>query len=195
LETLNPEVLHHFIISSAGLLGKHVALTFFTFVALNILFAIFLLPCSIFAVAAGAIWGGYGIGIVMFSAMLANLSTFLISKGALRPFALKFISNKHQNYNRYLELAQNHAWTSLILVYANPLLPSASFGYLFGLTGLSVLKFILVSTICTIPMNLLLNFSGAYIVRSNASEAIIFLGCVGLFVCLMYFGRLRKKTS
>lgn len=103
----------------------------------QVVFSIFFLPCSQFSILSGVLFGPLvGSFVNVLGSSISFSTTFFIS----RKFGYKFKSNS-KYFKKFSEkLSSNEivgfssSWHSLLLFYANPLVPGSSMGYFFGLS-------------------------------------------------------------
>jgi len=132
------------------------------FIIINILLAIFLLPCSPMAFIAGVIWGGfYGTLITVFSALAAESVTFLLSRSFFQFKIERLLKLRYPKMVMILNKVRVHDWKLILLVQLNPLIPAASMGYAFGLCKIPFLRYILFSGLFMLPLTIMIAMTGS----------------------------------
>ena len=115
------------------------------FLLLNIIFASFFLPCSFFAVMAGALWGPYGFIVSTLGTLLANICTFTTSRIFFRKRSSTFLKKHLPNLSHYMRVLERHDWKFVAAIQLNPIVPAASMGYLVGLCTISLKRYAFLS--------------------------------------------------
>lgn len=137
------------------LLDLHPVIAPFIFITLQILFAIFALPCSPLTIFAGVLWGlGTGILYSTLATLFASVSTFLLGRYIIS----KKIKGKPLNgwYLKVLELIDKHKWKASLVAHINPLFPASPLGYAFGLSKIPLTTFTYGAILGTLPLQLIL---------------------------------------
>lgn len=172
------------------------------FILLNVTFAIFFLPCSVFAVLAGSIWGDVGTLVSVTASLAANASTFTISRTKIRSWIRGYLARRFPDSHRYFTLMETHDWKIIAAIQLNPILPAASFGYFVGLSEIKLKRYIFFSFLFTLPLNILLNLVGSSLVNlwKNSGGLYLILICFIILVALNFFGptlsdKILKKDS
>ena len=108
------------------------------FIFTQIIFSTLLLPCSIFSMLAGYIWGfKFGILISTISTVLSGMTTFLIARN-FSENSLAILNSKKKlrllenRFLSYFKIKSRNEVLESFVVSVNPILPAASFGYIFG---------------------------------------------------------------
>jgi uncharacterized membrane protein YdjX (TVP38/TMEM64 family) len=134
----------------------------FIFILINIILAVFFLPCSPMAFIAGAIWGVfYGTIITILAAIASESITFLLSRRFFQYKIQKFLEYRYPKIQSLLLKVIDHDWKVILLVQLNPLIPAASMGYAFGLSNIQFKKYILYSALFMLPLTMLIVLTGS----------------------------------
>ena len=159
----------------------------FCFVLLSILF----LPCSPLVYVSAIIFGPL-IGGALCS-ILSTLSfsiTYLIGSKTER-----LIPNRYRNKKQSLELLINSSWPSVLVFFANPILPGSSMGYVFGLAKANATnilrKIFFVNTVKILIESFLSHGLFQSISDYNGFWAALFFFAATTYFCLFVF--LRRK--
>jgi len=141
------------------LLELHPILAPFIFIILQVLFAIFALPCSPLTLFAGILWG-LGIGIIYstIATLFASVSTFLLGRYVIRK-RTKEQAMKDWHI-KVLALIDKYKWKASLVAHINPLFPASPLGYAFGLSEISLFTFTYGAILGTLPLQLALVGAG-----------------------------------
>lgn len=137
------------------------------FITTQIVFSSLLLPCSLFPIISGIIWGfKFGVVISTVSAVLSGITTFFIARHFLKNnyIIVKMKAKLERPENKsFLNLAKksNNEALRSFLVSINPILPAASFGYIFGSSKMQIKNYLLGLVIGSLLLNIVFVFSGA----------------------------------
>lgn len=123
--------------------------------ALHVSFAVLLLPCSQMTMLAGIFWGPvFGLLASISGLLLSALSTLLIARKFGNAF-IKIVPRKMRFY--VLRTKRNKMICRPIpffFITGNPIIPSASIGYLYGLTNIGIPRFILYLSLSVLPLQI-----------------------------------------
>jgi uncharacterized membrane protein YdjX (TVP38/TMEM64 family) len=135
------------------LLAGHPFLAPLLFVMLQMLFSSLALPCSPLTVSAGMLWGlREGMVYSILATMCASTWTFLLGRYLLRNRLTSLRKSKW--YLVMLEMIAKHDWKASLFVYINPVFPSSSLGFAFGVSAISMNSFLLGAFLGTLPLQL-----------------------------------------
>lgn len=141
------------------------------FIAVHIFMAVFFLPCSPMTLMAGALWGGfYGLAISIAAAMAASATTFLLSRSFLHGRIEHFLAQRYPKVGDMLAQAAEHDWKIIAVSQMNPLMPSSTLGYVFGLSKVSFKRYLVFSLVFMLPLQLLFVMTGHSLVGLFVSE-------------------------
>jgi len=169
------------------------------FIFIHIAMAVFVLPCSMMTFLAGALWGGVlGLTISMLAAILSSVATFLLARSFLRATIRNFLFSRHPTVSQFLERVELHDWQVITLSNLNPLIPASTLGYAFGLSKISLKRYVKFSAISMLPLQFIFVFTG-----KSVSEWLIFDGklieflpVLFVIVLLLFFkNRIFRKLS
>lgn len=131
------------------------------FVAVHTLMAVFFLPCSPMTLMAGALWGGgYGLVISMVAAIASSATTFLLSRSFLHGKIEHFLMHRYPKVAELLAQAAVHDWKIIAVSQMNPLIPASAMGYAFGLSRITLTRYLLFSGIFMLPLQALFVMTG-----------------------------------
>jgi len=159
------------------------------FILLHVVMAILFLPCSPLTIIAGVIWGNFYGTIISVVASLASIAaTFLISKYCIKTKVEKIISAKFPSLVQKLSQAAIFDWKLIAFVQMNPLFPASTMGYAFGLTGIGIYRYILLSAIFMVPSHLFCTSLGS--LSLNVMDHPIYIFYV---VLLLYVAHIARR--
>lgn len=133
------------------------------FVMLQAVFAASFLPCSLFTLVAGSVWGiEYGIAISTIATVFASTLTYAIAR-----LANKNLQKTIYNHipNSVVNFTNRNPFVSSLLFHVNPLFPGSLSGYIFGLKGIPFTKYLFGCFIGTLPLQVLFIYVGNGLVR------------------------------
>ena len=133
-----------------GWIRSQGALGVTAFAAVYIVLVVALAPVVIMSVAAGLIYGIWGVPLVVISATVGAILAFLVSRYVAREFVRTRIEQKP------LYLALDHAiaqegWKVVALFRLNPLIPFNLQNYFFGATSIRLFPYALATSLGIIP--------------------------------------------
>lgn len=131
------------------------------FIGLHILMAVFFLPCSPMTLVAGALWGGvYGLAISMVAAITSSVTTFLLSRSFLHQKIERFLAHRYPKVTELLAQVAVHDWKIIAVSQLNPLIPASTLGYAFGLSQVTLKRYLFFSVIFMLPLQFLFVMTG-----------------------------------
>ena len=151
-----------FILKNFLLSTEIIDYTIFILIPIQIIFSIFILPCSAITITYGALMGfKYGFILCFFTSYISSLITYKLASTKFNPFifydmksARSFITNNVKYKESLL----------IFFSYANPLFPGSSLGYIFGITKVKYYNFVIYSFLGMIPLNIILVYFGDFII-------------------------------
>lgn len=181
-----------------NILENHYILMPVIFVLLQVMMAIFLLPCAPMTILAGILWGGLtGFLIAMIGSIASLSATFLLSRSIFKPKIIIFIDRRFPNIITKFPFVILDSWKTIALIQLNPTIPASAIGYVIGMGNLSIYNYILYSFIFMIPIQLLLFFTGLSIVELifYNENIIILLSIILCFVLTTVFIKCRGSIN
>ncbi len=180
-------------INGYGMLGPII------YIVLYIIACIFFLPGLPIAILAGlafgpimgAVWASIG-------ATLGASAAFLVARYAARGMVEGWIQ-KNDKLKKIDEGVQKQGWRMLMLTRLVPVFPFNVQNYVYGLTNIKFLTYVLVSWICMIPGAVAFTFMGGSIVsgEGNIGKTLMYLGIGAVFFVVISLlpGWLKKKKG
>ncbi len=176
--------LHAFLLQYPGLAPL-------LLIACQIVFASFVLPCSLLTVLAGLLWG-FDVAIVysVIATIAGSLWTFALSRWVLRKWvlpqsaSLQLPSRAFQQIN---ELITRYTWRASAIAHANPAFPGSSLGYAFGVTDVSVGSYAVGAVLGVLPLQVMLVGLGHVLGQTMAISIVqitVMLGSLIFFLIL-----------
>lgn len=166
------------------------------FLAVHVALAILVLPCSPMTLMAGALWGGtYGLCLSIVGALASSAATFLLSRNLFRERIQAFLLRRYPSVSGILSGVVTHDWKLVAATQLNPLLPASVMGYVFGLTNIPLVRYVALSAIFMIPMQILYVYIGqaAVSTESVAGVSILFFLVFVLLIMLPMLSKFVKK--
>jgi uncharacterized membrane protein YdjX (TVP38/TMEM64 family) len=121
------------------------------FILLYAACCIFFIPASFLTFAAGAVWGFWGgTTLVLAGNSLGSLLCLLITRYLLRDWASRFVK-RHKKWNAVVESVQHDGWKIVFLTRLSPVMPFSLINYALGLTRLPAWRFLLATTLGSVP--------------------------------------------
>jgi uncharacterized membrane protein YdjX (TVP38/TMEM64 family) len=189
--------MEHFLGWISLILLKYPLAAPLVFIGVHTLMAAFCLPCSPMTLMAGALWGGvYGLVISMVAAIVSSATTFLLSRSILHGKIENFLVHRFPKVTELLGQAAPHDLKIIAVSQLNPLVPASTLGYVFGLSSITLKRYILFSTIFMLPLQILFVLTGHSVIvlfvsgrHWGAALALIFL--IGIF--FIFSKRIYRK--
>lgn len=143
------------------ILASHPLAAPIVFIGVHTLMAVFFLPCSPMTLMAGALWGGiYGLAVSICAAMVSSATTFLLSRSFLHAKIEGFLVHRYPKVAELLAQAAVHDWKLIAVSQLNPLIPASTMGYAFGLSRITLARYLLFSGIFMLPLQALFVMTG-----------------------------------
>ena len=163
-----------------------------------VLWALLLLPESIFTILAGALLGMFwGSLVAWLAANVAALTAFFLARSILRKRVEKKVEKNAwlKAVNRALP---KEGWKVVALARMSPLVPFGLQNYFFGVTKVRRLHYVATTAVAILPGTLVYAFIGAtgraLLGGGNALKWSLFAaGIVATVVLSLFLGRLAKK--
>ena len=164
-------MVEHFLAWIQPILLSHPLAAPIVFIGVHTLMAVFFLPCSPMTLMAGALWGGvYGLAISMVAAMVSSATTFLLSRSFLHGKIKGFLVHRYPKVAELLAQAAVHDWKLIAVSQMNPLMPSSTMGYAFGLSRITMTRYLLFSGTFMLPLQALFVMTGHSVTSLFTSE-------------------------
>ena len=149
---LDPQTLFEF-------LDTHPKLAPAAFIALYVVMTLLMIPTLPMNLGAGFLWGPYWGGFyTVIGASLGAALAFLVA----RYFAAGWMNRHftHRNWVWLLEQVSQQDWKLVAFTRINPIFPTATLNYFFGITTIKFWSFVLVTVIFISPMVLFFSYLG-----------------------------------
>jgi uncharacterized membrane protein YdjX (TVP38/TMEM64 family) len=171
---------------------KHPLLAPLLLVCLQLIFTIFILPCSTLTILAGVLWGAE-LGILYSTLATLTASSLTFYLGRYSSLNTKIKQNyAHSQWTQKVNqlLTKFNLWASA-LAHVNPIFPGSSLGYLFGVTNMKYWKFILGAAIGTMPLQIIMVSIGNASINALFSDtyvqSILTIGILAALLALYIF--------
>ena len=121
------------------------------FGAAYVVLALLFVPGAALTVVAGAVFGiGEGLVVVAIATSVADAAAFLLGRHVARGPVLRLMS-RYPVFKLIDAAISRGGWRIVALVRLNPTIPYSASNYLFGVTGVSLVPFLISSGIFTLP--------------------------------------------
>ena len=192
-------MVEQFLLWLKPLLAAHPYLAPGLFIAVHVALAACLLPCSPMTLLAGVLWGGVQGFVLSLAGALASMAvTFWLARRLLRERLERFLLRRYPKVAAILGQAARHDWKLIAAVQLNPVVPGSSLGYPFGLTRIPFLRYLGLSFVFMLPLQLLLVQTGDSAIGAITSTRSLhwLLGTVSALLVLSLCGKhLARKLS
>ena len=170
------------------------------FGAAYVVLALLFVPGAALTMVAGAVLGvGWGIVVVAIATSVADAAAFLLGRYVARGAALRLM-DRYPRFRIVDRTISRGGWRIVALVRLNPTIPYSASNYLFGVTGVSFVPFLISSGIFTLPgafAYLYLGYVGAETIggsgRSLIEWALLLLGLAVTMLAIVYVTVLARR--
>jgi len=184
-------MVEHFLAWIQLILLNHPLAAPIVFIGVHTLMAVFFLPCSPMTLMAGALWGGvYGLAISMLAALVSSATTFFLSRSFLHGKIEGFLVHRYPKMAELLAQSAVHDWKLIAVSQLNPLMPSSTMGYAFGLSRITFTRYLLFSGIFMLPLQALFVMTGHSVTSLFTSD-----GHWGLALALIFLVAIFSLVS
>jgi uncharacterized membrane protein YdjX (TVP38/TMEM64 family) len=183
-------------IRTLGFLGVLIFILAFTVAAL------LSLPASVFAAAAGLVYGfGEGSAIAMCGAVCASLGGFLLARYVFRERVEAF-ARTNRKFAAIDRALGDQGWKIVGLLRLSPVMPLGISTYLFGVTSVRFVPYALASSIGVIPGTLMYTYLGAIgrVVTGGTHQrtpmewTLMIAGLIATILVTLLVGRIAKNA-
>ena len=172
-----------------------------TFAAAYTLATLIFVPAAVLTLLAGSLFGlGWGVAIVAIATSVADALSFLIA----RYLARGAVARLTHRYSRFFAVDQaitQAGWRVVALLRLSPTIPYSASNYLYGLTGIPFLPYLLASAVFTLPgtfVYVYLGYIGAETLgghaRSHAEWTLLGFGLAMTLVATTYVTVLARRA-
>jgi len=157
--------------------------------------AVFFVPGSLMAIAAGVAFGPFWGAIYnLIASTIGALLAFLVARYIASEFVQKKISGDGW-VRKSLEGVEAEGWRFVAFVRLVPLFPYNILNYALGLTRIKTSHYVIASFICMIPGDIAyvyLGYAGREAVAGNSASVEIALIALGLLAAIVFLPRLIR---
>ena len=165
-----------------------------------VVLALLFVPGAALTMVAGAVLGiGWGIVVVAIATSVADAAAFLLGRHVARSAALRLME-RYPRFKIVDRTISRGGWRTVALIRLNPTIPYSASTYLFGVTSVSFLPFLISSGIFTLPgafAYLYLGFVGGETIggssRSLVEWGLLLLGLVVTLIAIAYVTGLARR--
>lgn len=110
------------------------------FILVYVVVTVVLAPAEVMSIAAGIIFGAWGIPVVVVAATIGASLAFLLARYLIRA-RVKALGRKSRVFAAVDKAVSEQGWKIVLLLRLNPLVPFGLQNYLFGATDIAVLPY------------------------------------------------------
>ncbi len=148
------------------------------FIAVYVVAAVAFLPGAPLSLLAGLVFGAvWGALWTVIGATLGATLAFLIGRYAARGLVESWTAN-NARVRKLDEGVEKHGWRMLVITRLVPLFPFNLQNYAYGLTGIGIGTYVLLTGICIVPGVLVYTFAGGSLAsaREDLTRTFAYLG-------------------
>ena len=157
------------------------------FIAVYVVATVAFLPGAPLSLLAGLVFGAvWGALWTVIGATLGATLAFLIGRYAARGLVESWTAN-NARVRKLDEGVEKHGWRMLIVTRLVPLFPFSLQNYAYGLTGIGVGTYVLLTGICIVPGVVLYTFAGGSLAsaREDLTRTFTYLGVAAIVFVLI----------
>lgn len=144
-----------------GAVAHHPLAAPIVFIVAHTLLAVCVLPCSPMTMLAGALWGGVeGVVVSGVAALISSATTFSLSRTFLHDRIERFLLRRYPKVSTPLQQIASHDWRIIAVSWLSPLIPASTAGYVFGLSPITLPRYLGFSAVFMLPFQVLLVMTG-----------------------------------
>jgi len=176
------------------------------FILLHLIGSIIAIPAFVMAFAGGFIFGlGRGIIIVSISSTMGATAAFLVARYLVRDWIIR-IMEKHPRYKIIDEAIAREGWQIIGLIRLSPIIPYNILHFVFGITSVKLLHYIIASWIGMLPMTFMYVYAGSlassltqvgeskYLIYSSESWIFYILGFLITLTATIYVSAVVRRA-
>lgn len=164
------------------------------FIAIRTLGAVILLPGSLMALTAGALFGPVEGAIYnLVASTLGAMLAFLVARYLASDFIAERLGDGR--LARFVTGVETEGWRFVAFTRLVPLFPYNLLNYAYGLTRIKFSHYTIASLVCMIPGDVAytyLGFAGRQAMAGNENSVEIGLIALGLLACMVFLPRLVR---
>jgi uncharacterized membrane protein YdjX (TVP38/TMEM64 family) len=170
----------------------------FIYILLYTASALFFIPGSPLALLAGFVFGPiWGALLAVTGATLGAASAFLAARYAARDMVAGWMTSNPQ-LKKIDDGVNEQGWRMLMITRLVPVFPYNVQNFVYGLTKINLLQFILVSWICMLPGAIAFAFmAGSIAAGQGMGNTLIYLGIGAVFFVILSLipGWIKKRSA
>jgi uncharacterized membrane protein YdjX (TVP38/TMEM64 family) len=171
------------------------------FGAAYVVLALLFVPGAALTMVAGAVFGiGWGMVVVAIATSVADAAAFLLGRYTARGAVVRLME-RYPRFKVVDRTISRGGWRIVALIRLSPALPYSASNYLFGVTSVPFLPFLISSGIFTLPgalAYLYLGYVGAETVNGSSRNAVewvlLSLGLAVTLGAIGYIAVLARRT-
>jgi uncharacterized membrane protein YdjX (TVP38/TMEM64 family) len=169
------------------------------FVAIYAVATVAFLPGTPLSLLAGLVFGPvFGALWAVIGATIGATLSFLVGRYAARG-VVEGWTTSNERVRRLDEGVERHGWRMLILTRLVPVFPFNLQNYAYGLTGIGLGTYVLLTAVCIVPGAAVYTFAGGSLasVRENSTQAFVYLGVAAVLLVAVSLvpGLIRRRSG
>lgn len=183
-------------VTSHGLVGM------FVFGAAYVVLVLLLVPGAAVTLATGALFGPLtGVLVVAVATSVADAVAFLLARYMARD-AVVALKSRHPRFQMFDRTLCEGGWRIVALIRLNPAIPYSASNYVFGVSGVAFLPYLVASGLFTLPgafTYTYLGYAGAEAIggetRSIIEWGVLILGLAATIGTVFYVTVLARRAA
>lgn len=168
------------------------------FAGIYVVAVVLLLPAWPLSVSAGLVFGLWGIPLVLASATAGAAAAFFLARRIFRDWVSAW-AHRHAYVEALDRAVQIEGWKVVGLLRLSPLFPFTLQNYVFGVSGVSAVEFVVSTFFGIIPGTIMYVYIGtlgqAALAQHPATSGQLILFVVGLFATLIAVVLITRKAK
>ncbi len=197
--------LGNYIEQALSWVESHQKIAWIVFSLLYITAIVFILPASVFSLAAGYLFGLFqGWSIVVVTATIGSILAFIVGRSLLRNWVVEKAAEM-KNFNSLDEAVSQKGLFIVFLTRLSPVFPFSLINYVYGITKISLRNFSLATFFGIMPGSLLYVYAGSTaknlqdvlsgnVEFSGAQQYLLYGGLVATLIVTIVITRIASKA-
>lgn len=169
----------------------------FAFVFLYVVITVVLGPASALTLAAGLAYGAWGFPLVVGSATLAAAAAFLLGRYVAQDRVSRWIS-KDPRLQSLNDAVTDEGWRVVVLMRLSPLIPYGVQNYLFSVTQVGFVPYVLATLLGIMPATALYVYIGSLgqaVTKTGALQWVLAIaGLLATLLVAWFIGKRAKEA-
>ena len=169
------------------------------FVAIYAVATVAFLPGTPLSLLAGLVFGPvFGALWAVIGATIGATLSFLVGRYAARGLVEGWTAN-NERVRRLDEGVERHGWRMLLLTRLVPVFPFNLQNYAYGLTGIGLGTYVLLTAVCIVPGAVVYTFAGGSLAsaRQDLTQGFVYLGVAAVLLVAVSLvpGLIRRRSG